>query len=203
MTQDNTDKTVPPIPVGLEDLVGMAAASPDFAELLVDRRGEAVAASGVDLAPTEAAVLGAVDDATLARMVTTCRARQAGPDRRVFLARASAAVLLLLGVAGCEKTTNGGSRKPGTAPVPSMNPPAMNPPAMDPPAMDPPAMRPAPKTVPDAGVGVVRERDAPQVSAGVRPVRTRPKRPSGVKTGISPQHRRKQKLEVDTGSRPD
>jgi hypothetical protein len=194
MTQNGSDKTVPPvppIPVGLEDLVGMAAASEEFAEVLVDRRREAVAASGVALAPTEAAVLRAVDDATLARMITTCRARQSGVARRAFWARASAAVLLLVGVAGCEKKTNGGSRQPGAAPVPSMNPPAM----------DPPAMRSVPRSSIDAGV--VREREGPQVTAGVRPPRPRPKRPSGVKTGISPEHRRKQKLEVDTGSRPD
>ncbi len=200
MTQDGSGKrvsTTPPIPVGLEDLVGLAAASEDFAELLGARRDEAVAASGVDLAPTEAAVLGAVDDSTLARMIQTCRAQQGAPARRVFLARASAAVLLLLGVAGCEKKTNGGSRQPGAAPEPSMSPPAM----------DPPDLRQTPKPGPDAGVPLVRDpppvRDPPLVSAGVRPVRTRPKRPSGVKTGISPEHRRKQKLEVDTGSRPD
>jgi len=196
MTQDNREHTLPsapPIPVGLEDLMGMAAASRDFAAELISRRGEAVTASGVELAPTEAAVLGAVDDTTLARMIENCRARQASAARRAFLARASAALLLLVGAgaaAGCEKKTTGGARQPGATPGPEAGPPR-----------NPPAMRVVEKIPPDAGAP--RERPVLQVSAGERTPRPRPMRPSGVKTGISPEHRRPQKLDVETGSRPD
>ncbi len=185
---------VPPIPVGLEDLVGMAAASPDFAEELVARRQDAVLASGVALAPTEAAVLEAVDGQTLSRMIETCRAQQANEARRAFLTRASAAMLLLLGAGGlaaCEKKSSGTGGKTTTP----NHKPAL------PGKMPAPQMGPAMAAQPDGGTP--RARPVPQVSAGVRPPRPRPERPSGVKTGISPEHRRPKKLDVETGSRPD
>ena len=172
----------------------MAAASPDFARELTSRRGEAVSASGVELAPTEAAVLGAVDDATLERMIETCRAQQASGARRAFLAQTSAAMLLLVGAGGmaaCQKK----STAPGNQTTTPNSKPAL------PGKMPAPQMRPAMTAQPDASTP--RARPVPQVTAGVRPPRPRPMRPSGVKTGISPGHRRRLKLDVDTGSRPD
>jgi hypothetical protein len=150
----------------------------------------------VSLAPTEAAVLAAVDGATLEQMIEACRARQPAPARRVFLTRASAALLLLVGAgaaAGCQKRSEGDVRTPGPAPKPAL-PGKMRSP-------EPPAMGMAKAPRPDAGTA--RERVPPQVTAGVRPPRPRPMRPSGVKTGISPEHRRPQRLDVETGSRPD
>lgn len=194
MSQKKPKTTVPPIPMGLEDLVSMAAASPEFAAALAGRRAEAVEASGVTLAPTEAAVLEAVDDATLERMIESCRVRQASETRRLFLTRASAALVLLVGagaVAGCEKKSKGDVRTPGVPPHPQMRPARQ---------AAPDASAPDAST-PDASVA--RERMPPQVTAGVRPPRPRPRRPSGVKTGISPEHRRPKRLDVDTGNRPD
>ena len=65
------DRPLQYIPVGLEELLAMAAVNPQFARALLTDRAGAMQASGVELTGTEQSVLGAVDDAALERMVNS------------------------------------------------------------------------------------------------------------------------------------
>jgi len=107
-------RAMQPVPVGLEELVAMAAVSEDFSGALWDDRGKAVDASGVELTATERAILEAVDDEALKQMVTTVGSRIPEQDRRGFLNMSAAAMLALVGggslvagAAGCDRTTKG------------------------------------------------------------------------------------------------
>jgi len=205
---DGADKrgAEPPIPVGMEELVSMAAASDDYARELVARRDQAAEASGVELTSTERAMLRAIDDATLTGVIEQWRDKLPAPERREFLERASAALVILVGggvvtgAAGCEKqTSSSGSKHPRAEPGGN----AVK------------EIRPGPR---DAGV---RQREPVEVRAGMEAVRKpnyhfqagltatppdkpkRPKRPGSPKTGSRPDRRRKERLDVDTGARPD
>jgi hypothetical protein len=62
-------RELPPIPVGIEQLLGMAAVNPDFARALAADRAAAIGASGVALTATERGILDAIDAPALALLV--------------------------------------------------------------------------------------------------------------------------------------
>lgn len=109
------------VPVGIEQLLGMAAVDADLAARLREDRQNVIEGSGVELTPTERAVLSAIDDATLAKMIAKVGENLADPDRRQFLSLATGALALLagggalaVGLAGCDDKTK---RDPQRQPV--------------------------------------------------------------------------------------
>jgi hypothetical protein len=160
----------PPVPTGLQTLVRMAALDAAFLDRLLDRRAEAAAAAGIELSPSERAILAALPRAQIVGMARSIPAPP--PGRRQFLAgAAAAAAALLLGDACTE-------RKPPPPPDAAPPPDGARPDA------------PPPNAVPqvdgprDAAPDATRPRDLPKRSAGhradlpdlpVRPDRNRPK----------------------------
>jgi len=90
-----------PVPTGIQKLLHLAAASPEFLRLLIERRSRVAEAAGVALTGSEVAVLGAISDGQLATMAGAVPRSSLGPSSRQV---AAAAVVLLggAGVAACE-----------------------------------------------------------------------------------------------------
>ncbi|MFH2009875.1 MAG: hypothetical protein ABI333_24990 [bacterium] len=196
---------VPPIPVGVEELVSMAAASDEYARELVVRRGEAAAASGVELTPTEQAMLRAIDDAALRKVIQEWKGKLPAPERREFLERASAALVLLVGggvltgAAGCEK-----QKSPTGSQRPRAEPGGQAVKGIRPGPQDAAVRRPRGA---DVRAGMEAVRGPFHIQAGISPAPPdrpkRPEQPGSPKTGSRPDRPRKERLDVDTGARPD
>jgi len=94
---------LPPVPIGLERLLRLAAVDPAFGAELIARRVEVAAAAGVDLTRSEAAILAAIPAAQLEAMID--RVPPPAPPRRDFLQQAAASAVIALGgaaLASCE-----------------------------------------------------------------------------------------------------
>ncbi len=148
------------VPRGIEVLVKKAVVDLEFRERLLEQRGKAAAAIGLELDPAEAAMLSAIPREQLSQIVD----QTSVPDeqRRVFLGQVAAAMLAVLGVsvAGCGDgsglVTSLGSR-PG-------------PPKHDP-TNKPPANKPEP-TPPTRGIRPDRPAtNPPPASQGIQPDR--------------------------------
>ncbi len=85
------------VPVGLEQLLAMAAASEDFARVLREDPDAAIAASELRITATEQAVLRATPEPMLAKMIARVAEALPRPERRVFLERAASALAVLVG----------------------------------------------------------------------------------------------------------
>ena len=85
-----------PVPTGIQKLLHLAAASPEFLRLLLQRRAHVAEAAGVGLTGSEAAVLGAISDGQLAAMAGAVPRSSLGPSSR----QVAAAAVVLLGGAG-------------------------------------------------------------------------------------------------------
>jgi len=102
-----------PVPVGLEALLGLAAVDEDFRRRLVERRGDLADAAGVELTPSERAILASIPSEQLEAMAE--RVPPPPSHRREFLRSAAASAVVLLGgasLAGCERV-----RPPQESPV--------------------------------------------------------------------------------------
>ncbi len=90
------------VPRGIEVLLKKAAVDPDFRQTLLERRGSSAASIELQLDPAEDAMLRAIPDEQLARIIsqTVVPVEQ----RRVFLGRVAAAMLAAIGagLAGCK-----------------------------------------------------------------------------------------------------
>ena len=206
------DRDLIEVPVGLETVMAMAAASDAFAQcLLADREG-AVRASRVTLTATEHAILRATGDGILTKMITEVGQRQPDPDRRVFLEHAAAALVVLLGAGGLAACGDKSAKRGGSATTtPASAPPRPQDASMP---ADPPmrGMRPRPEHPPPtgsrpdppiqirAGSAPSRPADVPCAGCQAAPPmkRERPMRPSKSR-GISPRRPRGPAV---TGSRP-
>jgi len=211
------DRDLTTVPVGLEELLGMAAVDDAFAEALLTDPVQTVEASGVTLTATEQAILGALDRAALEPMIARIADRLPEPERRAFLEQATAAVVVLvgggaaLGAAGCKegnRSTTAEKKEPkGRKPTPRE---AVDTGARpDRPEAQPDRPKPQPVTGvrpdrppvrPDAGVKP-RERPRPTVknmrpNRGTRPRRTRPDLDTRI-TGISPDRPPLRKVDGD------
>jgi hypothetical protein len=94
---------------GLEAILGMAAAQPEFARALAAEPARAVEATGLELSATERAVVAGVDQASLGQLVAGVDRSLPSGARRQFLQLAGAALLVLGGgsLAGCEDKDKG------------------------------------------------------------------------------------------------
>jgi hypothetical protein len=96
-TAPRTPARTQPIPVGIEALLGLAASDRAFAHQLLSDRRAALTERGIRLTPTEVAVFDAIDDGDMAVMIDRMRAESPDRDRRAFLARSAAALLVAAG----------------------------------------------------------------------------------------------------------
>lgn len=207
-----------PVPAALEDLLSMAAASPEFASALVRDRIRVAEAARVTLSPAETAILGAVAEASLWQMIARVGSALPQPERRWFLERAVSAVAVLVGgvaLSACSDKVAQTKKKadPPSLPAPPIEPDA----ALPEPSRPPGRIRPTELDV-DGGarpdrVNVPRgiRPDPPGDPAGIRPDRPheRPReRPQDSDLGVpiggvrptrtSPSH-----PATTTGIRPD
>jgi hypothetical protein len=188
------DRPLASVPVGIEELLLMAAVDPAFRDALLDDRDRAVSASGVSLRPTERAILAAVDATTLQRMISNVGTTIPEHDRRTFIGRSAAALLALVGggtllaTTGCPETKGARPDRPSkvTGIRPQRDPQPQPAPVVDvPPERDPAQRReqlqgetgarpdrPPPKEQPDAGLKKPVER--PKPTRGIRPDRPNP-----------------------------
>jgi len=106
------------IPVGVEELLSMAAVEPEFAQALMERPEETIQASGVALTESEQAILKSVGPGNLAAMIDGVRGVMPDEQRRDFLGRSAAAVLLLAsGVGSGAAACDWGMRPPAAGPT--------------------------------------------------------------------------------------
>jgi len=117
MTPSSSDGN--PIPRGIEVLVKKASVDADFKRLLLDRRARAAEEIGLELSPSEAAMLNAVPVAQLEAIIA--QTVVSPMTRAAFLGRAAAAMLAALagssGLAGAAGVSRGVS--PVRPPVPA------------------------------------------------------------------------------------
>jgi hypothetical protein len=103
---------LPPVPIGLERLLRLAATDAAFAAELVKRRAAVAGVAGVELTRNEAAILAAIPAAQLEAMIA--RVPPPAPPRRDFLQMAAASAVVALGGAalascdGCPMTMTRG-----------------------------------------------------------------------------------------------
>jgi hypothetical protein len=90
------------IPRGIEVLVKKASLDPAFCRLLLEQRAAAAREIGLELTPSEAAILSSVPEAQLQAMIDRTKVPDA--QRRIFLGRLGA-VMLSAVVAGCTPPT--------------------------------------------------------------------------------------------------
>lgn len=83
------------VPRGIEILLKKAAVDPEFRQLLLEQRGGAAAAIELELTPAETAMLKSIPTEQLEQLIS--QTVVPNEQRRVFLGRAAAAMLLALG----------------------------------------------------------------------------------------------------------
>ncbi len=95
-----------PVPTGIQVLLRLAALDPAFRRQLTERRGDVAQAAGVDLTPSERAILAAIPAAQLEQVAASMPPPP--PPRREFLRKTAATAVVLLGgaamaepLAGC------------------------------------------------------------------------------------------------------
>ncbi len=178
------------VPVGIQKLLHLAAASPGFLRLLTERRAGVAEAAGIALTRTEQAVLGAISDNQLATMAGAVPRSSLGPSSR----QVAAAAVVLLGGAGTvacdfaadavervshnEMATDGGAApdepppRDTAMPAPTGIQPDIppEPDATRVPEPEPPADPDAPATIPELDEPeAVPTPDRPQPTRGIRP----------------------------------
>jgi hypothetical protein len=128
--------SLPPVPTGIQRLLNLAAIDEGFRRVLCERRAGAASAAGVELTPSEAAILGAVTTAQLEGMI----ARLPPPpvERRSFLRETALSAVLALGGAALATTCVASCVRGATADVPAPKPGLPNAGA----TADPPPSRP-------------------------------------------------------------
>jgi hypothetical protein len=108
------------VPRGIEVLVKKAAVDPEFRQLLLAQRGAAAASIGLELDPAESAILGAISEDHLARII--CQTVVPAEQRHVLLGRVAAATLVALGAGlatGRSSEASMDRTEPGTYAPPS------------------------------------------------------------------------------------
>jgi hypothetical protein len=201
-SQENR-RPLPPVPIGIEQLLSIAAVSPEFADALMENRGDAITAAAVELTPTEQRILDAVDDTSLRRMVASTEGSVPDRQRRAFVTRSAAALLVLAGGAAVTGASACGDDRPKPAEGPTPPPRPHPGPEPAPTGVRPDRPPEPPRPPADAGPADANRRirrDGP--TKGIRPDRpTAPPKPSEqTTTGVRPDRPIKQKTR---GIRPD
>jgi hypothetical protein len=212
---------LPPVPIGIQTLLRLAALDASFRDQLLERRGAVAEAAGVSLTRSEQAILAVVPADQLGRMIDTLPAPPS--DRRTFLRAAAASAVVLLGgvaaagSAGCERACERVGVTAGVAPdPPPARPdhgfPAPGGAAPDPPPRptsremeteggaapdEPPPRPPDPPEPPEPPDADAAPPEPPDVGEPPRPQPTR-----GIRPDLPPP-RPPQPLPPPAGARPD
>lgn len=162
-------KPVGNIPRGIEVLVKKAAVDPAFRRLLLAKRAEAAKTIGLDLSPSEAAMLAAIPGAQLEAIISNTKV---DPKLRPILMGAAAAVMLVVlgaDMVGCDG--NGGTKGGRPDRPPSQQQPAVsNPTATNPANTTRPQDKPSPargKVTHEAKLAEVKEK-VKRISLGMK-----------------------------------
>jgi hypothetical protein len=99
-------KDIGEIPRGIEVLVSKASLDAEFRTLLLERRAEAADEIGLALSPAESMMLAAIPAAQLEAVIA--RTKVDPSNRRAFLGRAAAVMLVALGPALAHRKAEGG-----------------------------------------------------------------------------------------------
>jgi len=105
-----------PVPVGLQRLLRLAAVEAAFLEELVVKRAEVAGPAGVELTPSERAILEAAPEEQLRAMARAVPPPE--PTRRDFLRKTAATAVVLLGGAAIEGCPGSGAAPDAAAPEP-------------------------------------------------------------------------------------
>ncbi len=95
---------LPPVPVGLQSLLRLASVDPKFCEELIRQREKAAHAAGIELTPSETAMLRSITADQIRLMAN--QLPQPAVNRRSFLKQAAKTAVLILGgsiLANCVK----------------------------------------------------------------------------------------------------
>ncbi|MBI2898335.1 MAG: hypothetical protein HYY06_32595 [Deltaproteobacteria bacterium] len=189
----------PPVPVGIQRLLRLAAVDEVFRQELVARRAQVAEAAGVKLTATESAILDAIPAGQILTMAESVPVPE--PARRDFLRQTAASAVVLLGgaaLAACEACGGpfpgpvGGARPDIPPPVPPPVPPEPPPASPDGgPFAEPPPPRPDHAGPP---AGIAPDRPPPRPDP-VTPV-------AGIAPDVPPP-RPETGLTAPGGARPD
>ncbi len=189
-----------PVPTGIQKLLHLAAASPEFLGLLLTRRARVAEAAGVGLTGSEQAVLGAISGDQLTAMASAVPRSSLGPSSR----QVAAAAVVLLGGAGsvaCDFAVEASDRvlrsematDGGAAPD---EPPPRDTAMPAPPAGIAPDV-PAPPTPDEAPT--IPELEEPAVV----PIDDEPRPTRGIRPDIPPERVEIRPMETSGGAEPD
>jgi len=197
---------LPPVPTGMEKLLRLASVDEAFRQVLLEQRGDAAEAAGVELTPSERAILAAVPEGQLAAMAQ--QIPPPAPERRDFLRQAAASAVVALGgaaLASCDGTPIGATR----GIQPDMPPPRQDggtvahpPPPPRPDEPSPPQMGSAPDVPPprpdrvDPSAGEMADPPPPPRPDGPPP-------PGGIQPDMPPPRPEKNHTPGRGGSAPD
>lgn len=188
------------IPRGMEVLIKKAAVDPEFRAVLVEKRAGAADTIGLELTASESAILKAIPDRQLLSIIS----HTGVPDRerRIFLGRAAAAMLAVLGAgvaSSCAPTTKGIRPEEMPERVPATD--GIRP---DIPNAEPavstgvrPDVPPAPNTPVTKGIRPDVPRNVPA------PTGIRPDVPDDKKPKADPPPPAKENIQYSRGVRPD
>lgn len=159
-----------PIPRGIEVLVKKAAVDPAFRTRLLAVRSAVAVDIGLELSPSESALLAVVPAAQLAAMIDGTRLPER--QRAAFLGSAAAVMLAAIGLTGC---SDDGPKPAGIRPD-QMQPPQEQPAPKPDVVPAPPKPDPMPTS---RGVrpDLPREHDEIQPTKGIRPDMPQPDPP--------------------------
>ena len=164
----------PPVPVGIQRLLRLAAADEAFRAQLLEKRDAVARAAGVELTETERAVLRAASEAQLDAMAEHLPPT-ASPRREFFRQTAATAAALLAGSAlvaseGCARSA--GARPDIPPPTEGVAPDEPPPASSDDAGAEPLPARP--------------EHNDMHTKGGAAPDEPEPPRPAPISRGISP-----------------
>ncbi len=110
-----------PIPRGIEVLLKKAAVDPEFRQRLLQQRGGVAATIGLNLQPSEEAMLRTIPEIQLDQIIAGTVVPM--EQRRVFLGKVAAAMLAVVGVGltGCQPAVESAGVRPDR---PTNQPPA-------------------------------------------------------------------------------
>lgn len=91
------DRQQQPVPVGIEELLTLAAVDDELARVLVEDRSAIIDTGAVSLTSTERSILASIDADSLSRMVARVDLSREEEDRRSFLGHSAGVVLALVG----------------------------------------------------------------------------------------------------------
>ncbi len=157
------------VPVGLEQVLFIAAREPDFRSALLRDRGAATMDRGLSLEPSEMATLGAASSSQLEAMIDGLDTSTESQDRRAFMRAVAATVVTIAAGAGavaCSPSEPGEFTSYGNLPDQPKEPKVV--------PVTPPADKPIEQATPDAGqapprVTIPRHRNDDMKTGGIRP----------------------------------